>query len=189
MRKNAHVWQNSPPPLRSHSVGELRLPSPAFPLCELQWILISSRNISRSKRNKTYCRNFVIPETLEHIYNDIQGDIFNVQGTSDQGIECFCLNSCNKLWISWLQAVTKHFQFVPSNGIHVIWQCYFQGLVRLSAVPRLSQSFHNTNQISATARGLYFPQKSFLFSKTQCSGLEFFIGMQMYFLLKRVIFF
>ena len=177
MRKNAHVWQNSPPPLRSHSVGELRLPSPAFPLCELQWILISSRNISRSKRNKTYCRNFVIPETLEHIYNDIQGDIFNVQGTTDQGIECFCLNSCNKLWISWLQAVTKHFQFVPYMWYdNAIFKVFYHSL---STTP---------TQISATTRGLYFPQKSFC-SKTQCSGLEFFIGMQMYFLLKRVIFF
>ena len=156
MRKNAHLWQNSPPPLRSHSVGELRLPSPAFPLCELQWILISSRNISRSKRNKTYCRNFVIPETLEHIHNDIQGDILNVQGTTDQGIECFCLNSCNKLWISWLQAVTKHFQFVPYT-----W--YKNAIFKVLSGCQLSLDYHSLSttptQISATARILYFSKK------------------------------
>ena len=176
MRKNAHVWQNSPPPLRSHSVGELRLPSPAFPLCELQWILISSRNIPRSKRNRTYCRNFVIPETLEHIYNDIQGDIFNVQGTADQGIECFCLNSCNKLWISWLQAVTKHFQFVP-----YMW--YDNAIFKVLSGCQLSLDYHSLSTTPTKYQqqpGVsIFPQNRYFFPKPNVRDLSFFIGMQM----------
>ena len=52
-------------------------------------------------------------------------------------------------------------QAFPICPLHVIKQCYFQGLVRLSAVPRLSQSFHNTNpNISNSQDSLFFQKKT-----------------------------